>query len=121
MPRKPKAPSGAALNVRVGRNIKRARTQLGMTQGQLAETIDIDTVTLSRIETGAQLPSLDRLQHIAEVLQVPLPALVASESERTAFAEAMAEALNGLPEREQAFLCDFVVNYCRHRKLGQQN
>lgn len=121
MPRKPKAPSGAALNVRVGRNIKLARTQIGMTQGQLAEAIDIDTVTLSRIETGAQLPSLDRLQHIAEILQVPLPVLVADASDRTAFAEMMADALNGLPEREQTFLRDFVLGYARHWKLGQQN
>jgi len=120
MPRKPKAPD-AALSVRVGRNIKLARTRAGMTQGQLAELIDVETVTLSRIETGAQLPSLDRLQRIAEVLHVPLQALVTDESSRSGLAEAMLGALEELPEREQAFLCDFVLGYARHWKQGQQS
>ena len=119
MPRKPKALRGAALGTQVGRNIKIARTQRGMTQGQLAEAIDIETVTLSRVETGAQLPSLDRLQHISEVLHVSLPSLVADEHNPVLFLETIAAALNGLPRREQEFLCDFVLSYSRHWKLGQ--
>jgi transcriptional regulator with XRE-family HTH domain len=58
MPRKSKTVSGSALAVRIGRNIKNARTLLGITQGQLAEVLDLESVTVSRIETGAQLPGL---------------------------------------------------------------
>ena len=119
MPRKPKAPE-ATISARVGRNIKLARTRAGKTQGQLAEAIDVENVTLSRIETGAQLPSLDRLQRIAEELHVPLQVLVTDGSSRSGLVEAMLAALEELPEREQAFLCDFVFNYSRHWKQGQQ-
>lgn len=119
MPRKPKAPD-ATLSVKVGRNIKLARTRAGMTQGQLAEAIDVENVTLSRIETGAQLPSLDRLQHIAEELHVPLQVLVADEASRSGLVEAMLGALDALPERERVFLCEFVLDYSRHWKQGQQ-
>ncbi|WP_075792006.1 MULTISPECIES: helix-turn-helix transcriptional regulator [Massilia] len=119
MPRKPKAPRGAALGAQVGRNIRTARTQRGMTQGQLAEAIDIETATLSRIEIGAQLPSLDRLQHISEVLQVHLRSLVAEENTPSLFIESIAEALSGLPTREQVFLRDFVLSYSLHWKRGQ--
>lgn len=119
MPRKPKAPD-AALSARVGANIKVARTRAGMTQGQLAEAIDVENVTLSRIETGAQLPSLDRLQVIADVLDVPLQALVADASTTSGLVEMMVDAIEGLPQREQAFLCEFVLGYSRHWKEGQQ-
>lgn len=119
MPRKPKAPD-ATLSVRVGANIKLARTRAGLTQGQLAEAIDVETVTISRVETGAQLPSLDRLQHIAGVLQVPLQTLIIDETTKSGRVEAMASALEDLPEREQVFLCDFVLGYSRHWKQGRE-
>lgn len=118
MPRKPKAPDGVALSARVGRNIKAARTRAGMTQGELAEAIDVENVTLSRVETGAQLPSLDRLHHIAEVLQVPLQALVAEEGSASELATAVMTAIDELPERDQKFLLNFVLDYSRHWKLA---
>jgi transcriptional regulator with XRE-family HTH domain len=81
MPRKSKTVSGSALAVRIGRNIKNARTLLGMTQGQLAEVLDLENVTVSRIETGAQLPSIDRLDEMAKALKVSLTALLPHEQE----------------------------------------
>jgi transcriptional regulator with XRE-family HTH domain len=119
MPRKPKALEAITLHVRVGRNIKAARTRARMTQGELAEAIDVENVTLSRIETGAQLPSLDRLQHIAEVLQLPLQALVADDATMSGLVETMVMTIRDLPEREQEFLLNFVLDYARHWKQGQ--
>lgn len=115
----PRALGGKALAVRIGRKIKRARTQLEMTQGQLAEILGIENVTLSRIETGSQSPSLERLQQISEALRVPLQSLVADGDGDSEIAQVVAEVLNGLPERERKFLLDFVVTYARHWKLGQ--
>lgn len=120
MPRKAKGDVAAALNIRVGSNIKLARTRRGMTQGDLAESIDVEIVTLSRIETGAQLPSLERLQNIADVLLVPLQALVATKSDSSPLIHTVIEVLGQLPEREQTFLCNFVLTYSQHLKEGQQ-
>jgi transcriptional regulator with XRE-family HTH domain len=121
MPRKPKALNGPALGARIGRKIKGARTQLGMTQGQLAEALGIENVTMSRIETGSQLPSLDRLQHLAEILHVPLQALLAEGEEGSETSKVVTELMEGLPERERKFLLDFVMNYARHWKTGQES
>jgi transcriptional regulator with XRE-family HTH domain len=121
MPRKPKALSGPALGARIGRKIKSARNQLGMTQGQLAEALGIENVTMSRIETGSQLPSLERLQHLAETLHVPLQALLAEGEEGSETSKVVTELLEGLPERERKFLLDFVMNYARHWKAGQES
>jgi hypothetical protein len=62
---------------------------------------------------------LDRLQHSAEVLQVPLQALVAEEGSVSGLAATILSAIDELPEREQEFLLNFVLNYSRHWKQGQ--
>jgi len=121
MSRVPKAASGTALGVRIGQNIRSARTQMGLTQGQLAEALDIENVTMSRIETGAQIPSITRLQQVADILGTTLSMLVAEAGENSATAILLADVIDGLPPREQNFVRDFVLTYARHWKSGQGN
>ena len=52
----------------LGNRIKYRRLALSMTQERLAETVDIATEHLSRIETGASRPSLGLIERIAGVL-----------------------------------------------------
>ena len=52
----------------LGNRIKYRRLALNMTQEKLAETLDIATEHLSRIETGASRPSLGLIERIAGVL-----------------------------------------------------
>jgi len=118
MPRKAKAVNGTGA--RIGRNIKIARTQLGMTQSQLAEALEIENVTVSRIETGAQLPSIDRLDDIAKVLKTSLTALLADTSKNSGYAELLAEVVAGLPIREKDFLYGFVSSYAAHFRAGKK-
>lgn len=120
MPRKAKDAAGNVLGVRIGRNIKIARTRLGITQSQLAESLDVENVTVSRIETGAQLPSIDRLDQIAKALKVSLPLLLADSSKSGAFGEMLAEATKDLPLRERDFIYSWVVSYVQHWKAGRK-
>jgi len=62
-----------------GARIRELRKQRGMIQEQLADVIGIEQKHVSLIERGKSYPSLDRLMRIAEVLQVPLPALFVFE------------------------------------------
>lgn len=119
MPRKSKTASGTALGARIGSNIKRARTQLGITQGQLAEALDLENVTISRIETGAQLPSIDRLEEIAKILKISLTALLADTDESSALTDMLVEVMSGLPSREQKFVYEFAAAYAQHWKTGE--
>jgi len=50
---------------------------------------------------------------------VHLRSLVAEENTPSLFIESIAEALSGLPTREQVFLRDFVLSYSLHWKRGQ--
>lgn len=120
MPRKSKTASGTALGVRIGRNIKLARTRLGITQSQLAEALDVENATVSRIETGAQLPSIDRLEQIAKTLKVTLPTLVADTGKLEAFGGLLADVVKDLPLREKEFLYGFTLNYAQHWRAGKK-
>jgi transcriptional regulator with XRE-family HTH domain len=120
MPRKSRTTSGTTLGVRIGRNIKIARTRLGITQSQLAEAIGLENVSISRIETGAQLPSIDRLDEIAKTLKVSLTTLLADTSKTGAYAELLAEVLRDLPVREKEFVYSFAATYAQHWKTGKK-
>ncbi len=58
------------LGKALGLHIAAQRKLQRLTQATLAEMIGIDTVSLSRIETGTVLPSLARLSVLADALEV---------------------------------------------------
>ena len=57
---------------RLGRRIARQRKAAGFTQAQLAERVGVEPETISRIESGTRMPSLDRISLIAKALEVDL-------------------------------------------------
>lgn len=119
MPRKSKTDSGTALAVRIGRSIKKARAVQELTQAQLAEILGIESVTVSRIETGAQLPSIDRLDEIAKVLKVSLATLL-GDGKDSAIADLLVDAVKELPVREQKFVLSFALTYAAHYRAGKK-
>lgn len=120
MPRKIKTGEGVGLGVRIGSNIKTARKRLGMTQSQMAEALGIENPTVSRIETGAQLPSVERLDEIANLLKVSLPTLLSDPSEEEAFGKLLGDAVRDLPLREKEFVYAYAVQYAQHWRAGRK-
>ncbi len=64
----------------LGQHIAERRRTRGMTQQELAERVGIESVTLSRMETGVSLPSIARLADIADALDTRLAELVSGIS-----------------------------------------
>jgi DNA-binding XRE family transcriptional regulator len=59
----------AALNeLEPGYQIARLRIRHGLTQAQLAEMVDVQEATITRLESGNQIPSLSLLRRIAAAL-----------------------------------------------------
>ncbi|MFR1672473.1 MAG: helix-turn-helix domain-containing protein [Candidatus Gastranaerophilaceae bacterium] len=56
----------------LGKRIKQIRKSLGYTQEKLSELIDIETSSLSGIESGRFFPSLHVLNKMSEVLDIEL-------------------------------------------------
>lgn len=119
MGRNVKTSKGSELGTRIGRNIRTARLRLGLKQSNLAEALGVEDATFSRIETGAQLPSLERLDEIAKILQVSIAALVRDVGEADAFSELLLEAITDLPPREKEYVYALALQYAQHWRAGK--
>jgi transcriptional regulator with XRE-family HTH domain len=84
-----------------------------LTQAALAEKIGVDTVTVSRFERGATLPSLTTLEKLGGCLQVGVGELL-SESSALADDQAamLSELLSELNGEDRAFVVDLIKNAC---------
>lgn len=60
----------------LGQNIKKYRKQKGLTQSELAEIIDLKSITIRKYETNTREPSIDILNKIAAALGVTIGKLV---------------------------------------------
>lgn len=100
---------GKPLAKRLGAAIRVQRLAVGMTQAQLAEAIQVEKETVSRFETGALTPTLGRLEHIADTLQIPIGGLFRAPSDKSQDqAEDIAQMMSGLPKKERALVIQIV-------------
>ncbi|MBQ9747999.1 MAG: helix-turn-helix transcriptional regulator [Clostridia bacterium] len=60
--------------------ICRLRTEKGMSQGELAEYLDVSRQSVSKWETGASVPELDKLMRLRALFGVTLDELVGEEA-----------------------------------------
>ena len=63
----------------LGENIVRLRTQKNWSQGDLADALDISRQSVSKWETDASIPELDKLLKLSELFGVTLDELVRGE------------------------------------------
>ncbi len=55
----------------LGRNLRHARDQLGLTQEQVAERSGVHATEVSRIEAGKRDPRVSTMERLAKALGVP--------------------------------------------------
>ena len=55
-----------------GQRLKELRTMRGLTQARLAELVGIETMTVSRIETGVCFPKKENIETFAKILDVEI-------------------------------------------------
>ena len=65
--------------VKIGSFLKTLRTEKGITQEQLAEKVNVSRRSVSRWETGSNLPDLDVLMELADYYEVELRELLDGE------------------------------------------
>ena len=56
----------------VGKRVQKYRKQISLTQEALAELIGIDTISLSKIETGRNYPTSENITKLANALGVEI-------------------------------------------------
>ncbi len=67
----------------LGETIFRLRTAKGMSQGDLAEALEVSRQSISKWETNVSVPELDKLVKLSEVFGVTLDELVTGKAETT--------------------------------------
>ena len=73
----------ADLNKKLGKRIQELRKLRGLTQSKLAELLDVEIVTISRIENGSRFPKKENLENLAKVLNVEVKDLFDFEHNQT--------------------------------------
>lgn len=72
------------INIVVGRNLRRLRTQRGLSLDRLSQASSVSRAMLGQIELGRSIPTVNLLWKIAKGLDVPINVLFAN-SEREEF------------------------------------
>ena len=71
------------LKINLGKRIKYLRKSKNITQEQLAEIINMDITTLSKIETGRNYPQPETIEKLASALEVDIDKLFTFNDEFT--------------------------------------
>ena len=64
----------------LGENIYRLRTEKGMSQGDLADALEVSRQSVSKWETGGATPDLDKLVKLSQLFGISLDELVRGEA-----------------------------------------
>lgn len=97
----------------LGKRIQEFRKKNGLTQEKLAEFINIETGSLSAIESGRHFPSLPTLEKIATQLNIELKALFEFNNQLSPekMKKKITDNLDKLNKDELKFIHSFVDFY----------
>ena len=87
---------------KIGTFLKELRTEKELTQEQLAEALNVSRRTVSRWETGSNMPDLDLLVEMADLYQVDLRELLNGERKNDQMNEEMKETVLQVAEYSNA-------------------
>lgn len=98
-----------SLNIDVAKVIAQRRKSYGITQAAMAEKLNLEKETISRIENGKIAISLDRLAEFASALNcTPQDILMSASSEFFIKLDPIICMLEPLAEKEQDVLLQFI-------------
>lgn len=63
-------------SARLGKNLKRIRTEKGLTQGDIVRSLGVSRSFVSNIESGKTNPTLATIAKLAKALNVPIEELI---------------------------------------------
>jgi transcriptional regulator with XRE-family HTH domain len=95
----------------VGLNISRRRKEMGFSQAQLAEKLEIGPDSLSRIEKGVVAPRFARLVEMAGILDCAVADLFRMEGDPLSVRlDSLTEMLRPLPQDTQEDILALMMN-----------
>jgi transcriptional regulator with XRE-family HTH domain len=106
-------PSKQKIALQLGRELAQARTASGQTQEQVADLLDVNMETVSRIERGVMLPSIPRLLELAAIYNIPASTLLGRSSVHAPdIAEKVSNQLSRLNEDDRVWVGQWMDELC---------
>ena len=103
---------------KIGGFLKELRREKGVTQEQLAERLGVSSRTVSRWETGSNLPDLDLLMVLADYHGVELRELLDGERKDTTMNPELKETVVKVPDYSSQEKQKFARRMCRLFLIG---
>ena len=98
----------------IGKRIQNRRKQLGFTQEQLADGINVSVQMVSNLERGNKSIRIDNLLRLCQILDVSTDYILMGK-ENVSDISALAQQIAALPEKEKAMI-RVLVEYCNKDK-----
>lgn len=108
----PKSQLPHVFTMQMGEQIKKAREEIGLSQGELAKSIKKRQATVSDLENGKSLPTLETLTYLAITLKKPLLYFVGPKY------QPMLQQHEELTVEEQEMLIQFRRLSKEHQKIA---
>jgi transcriptional regulator with XRE-family HTH domain len=103
----------------VGATLAAERKALGMTQQQVAERLQVEPETVSRIESGTIVPTLQRLRQFAEVYGCTMESLISQSSDQASdIAKRLAQEMAELCPLDRTFVAEQTKALVAHLRLA---
>ena len=83
---------------KIGNFLKELRKEKNLTQEQFAEKLNVSGRTVSRWETGTNMPDISLLNEIAEFYDVSIPEIISGERKSGTMNNEVKEVAQGLSE-----------------------
>ena len=100
------------LKTKLGQRIKYLRKSQNITQEKLAELINMDITSLSKIETGRNYPQPETIEKIAKALNVNIDHLFSFQSLNTKneYIEAITQNINLIQNNEEKLKLLYTIS-----------
>ena len=101
---------------KIGSFLKNLRKGKGLTQEQLAEQFNVSARTISRWETGSNMPDLSLLVELADFYDVDIRELIEGEKKNKNIDNEIEEYAKPLTENGKCFSCgeDVVIHISKY-------
>ena len=113
-----KSPELEQLAKELGKRIAQKRSEVGLTQENVAELLQVGTEAVSRIERGVAIPSALRLIELADIFACPVEDFISTSSRVEDQSAYLVKILKGLKPENREFIINLVEDMAQH--LRQQ-